>query len=411
MANPELQMETDMLLNSSRATTLMAEDGVDAIISATIENNFYLSGIYLDSQYLFPRDSEFYVVAPANRPEAGTIVCSIGEADLTVIANETIRGVVTFGTFFRDILEGIALDVDEERVRDITAAHEVGRPAVDAMVEAITAMGLTEGVIAVDERGPNRDLIAQLSERLPTAKFIAGYGLFRRIRAVKTPDEVARVIAALRVTETGLRAAYDAFEVGVTEREIKAAFERAVVAESARPGFTLVRFGKGLALGQIPPSDIKLNAGDFVFFDVGVNLDGYKSDIGRLVSFGDPSADLQHLFDASKAGQQTAIDMMRPGVIAKDIFAAAVASVQEAGIPTYRRQHVGHGIGVEYYDLPVLTPNADTPLEPNMTFEVETPYYRLGVGGAFIEDTVLVTETGSEILTTLSRDLQVIEPR
>ena len=56
-------------------------------------------------------------------------------------------------------------------------------------------------------------------------------------------------------------------------------------------------------------------------------------------------------------------------------------------------------------------PSADTPLEAGMTFEVETPYYRLGVGGAFIEDTVLVTETGSQILTTLSRDLQVIEPR
>ena len=72
--------------------------------------------------------------------------------------------------------------------------------------------------------------------------------------------------------------------------------------------------------------------------------------------------------------------MMKPGVIAKDIFAAAVARVQAEGIPTYRRQHVGHGIGVEYYDLPVLTPNADTPLEAGMTFEVETPYYRLGVG-------------------------------
>ena len=409
MSDPD--MENKMLLNSPRARELMAEEGVDAIVSATLENNFYLCGIYLDAQYLFPRDSEFYVVAPAEQPEAGVVVCSIGEADLTLVANDSIRDVVTFGTFFRDVIDGIKLDADEERVRAITVAHQVGRPSVDALVDAITRLELTAGVIAVDERGPNRTLLAELGERLPTAKFVAGYGLFRRIRSVKTTDEVAKVTAALRVTEAGLRAAFAAFEVGVTEREIKRTFEQTVVAEGARPGFTLIRFGKALALGQIPPGDTKLRAGDFAFFDVGVNLDGYKSDIGRVVSFGEPSPELTKFFNASKAGQQTAIDMMAPGVIAKDIFAAAVARVQNEGIPTYRRQHVGHGIGVEYYDLPVITPSADTPLEANMTFEIETPYYQLGTGGSFIEDTVLVTESGSQILTTLSRDLIVIEPR
>jgi Xaa-Pro dipeptidase len=399
------------LLNSSRAKALMAEEGIDAIVSSTLHNNFYLSGMYLDSQYMFPYDSEFYCVSPASDPEAGIIVSSIGEADLTLLANPTISGVITFGTFFRDILDGIPLDDDETRVREITVAHEVGRLSADALVEAFTRLGLTEGTIAFDERGPNRDIMAQVAERMPKAKLVQGYALFRRIRAVKTPGEVEKVTAALRVTEAGLRAAFDAFKVGVTEREIKQVFEQTVVAEGARPGFTLVRFGRGLALGQIPPGDTELQAGDFAFFDVGVNLDGYKSDIGRLVSFGEPSEIVRELFTASKAGQQTAIDMMKPGVIAKDIFAAAVAAVQDAGIPTYKRQHVGHGIGVEYYDLPVITPSADTPLEANMTFEVETPYYRLGVGGAFIEDTVLVTDTGSEILTTLTRELQIIEPR
>jgi Xaa-Pro aminopeptidase len=389
----------------------MAADGVDAIISATIDNNFYLTGIYVDAQYLFPYDAEFYAVAAASRPEAGIVVCSIGAADQTLQSHPTVTDVVTFGTFFRDIVDGIELDADEKRVGEITAAHEVGRPPVDALVEAINRLGVADGTIAVDERGPNRNLIADLAAALPKAKFVPGYGLFRRIRAVKTSDEVERVIAALRVTETGLRAAYDAFRIGVTEREIKGVFERAVVAEGAHPGFTLVRFGRGLALGQVPPGEIELTPGDFAFFDVGVNLDGYKSDIGRLVSFGEPNETTQMLFAASKAGQQTAIDMMKPGVVAKDVFAAAVASVQEAGIPTYKRQHVGHGIGVEYYDLPVLTPNESTPLEAGMTFEVETPYYRLGVGGAFIEDTVLITESGSQILTTLSRDLQVLEVR
>jgi Xaa-Pro aminopeptidase len=398
-----------MSVNVQRAKKLMNDEGYDAVISSTLENNFYFGGFWIDGQELFPLDSESYTVATADAADSGVVVCSIGSADLTLGGYPTLSGVVTFGTFFRDIVEGIPLDADETLVRDITEAHQTGRSAVDALVEALKKLGADKGTIAVDERGPNRDLLAQLTAALPTARFVPGSGLLRNIRAVKMPDEIEAITAALRVTENGLRAAFAAFEKGVTEREIQQVFNRSIVAEGARPGFTLVRFGKGLALGQIPAGDIPLREGDFAFFDVGVNLNGYKSDIGRLVSFGEPSTEIRSLFDASKAGQQAAIDMMRPGVVAKDVFEKAVSTVIAAGIPTYKRQHVGHGIGVEYYDLPVLTPTSDTVLEADMIFEVETPYYRMGVGGAFIEDTVHVTENGAKILTTLSRDLMVLD--
>ena len=398
-----------MFINIPRATALMKAAGVDGIISATLENNFYLSGVWDDGQELFPLDGEFYAVATADAPEAGIVVCSIGAADLTLGGYPTLKDVVTFGTFFRDMVDGVSLNADEQRVLDITTAHQVGRSAVDALAEAITRLGLAGATIAVDERGPNRNLLAALAEKLPGARFQPASTLFRAIRAVKTAEEIERVTQALRITEAGLRAAWAEFAEGVSEKAVQNAFERAVTAEGGRTGFCLVRFGKGLALGQIPASeDIKLAASDFAFFDVGIKYRGYRSDIGRLVSFGEPSDELRFLFEASKAGQQTAIDMMRPGVVAKDVFEAAVQAVRDAGIPSYKRQHVGHGIGIEYYDLPVLTPNADTVLEPGMVFEVETPYYRLGVGGSFIEDTVLLTEGDSAILTTLSRDLIVL---
>ena len=88
-----------MLINANRATALMAADGVDAIISATIDNNFYLTGIYVDSQYLFPYDSEFYAVAAASRPEAGIVVCSIGAADQTLQSHPTVTDVVSSAAF------------------------------------------------------------------------------------------------------------------------------------------------------------------------------------------------------------------------------------------------------------------------------------------------------------------------
>lgn len=397
-----------MSINVERAKRLMAAEGVDAIISSTLDNNFYLGGFWIDGQELFPLDSESYTVAPASAPDAGIVVCSIGSADLALGGHPTLGGVITFGTFFRDVIEGIELAPDEQWVKDVTEVHQTGRSSVDALVEAIKRIGAETGVVAVDERGPNRGLLAALGEALPGAKFVPASGLFRNIRAVKTKDELEKVIAALRVTEAGLRAAFDAFAVGVPEREIQRVFNTTVVGLGAHPGFTLVRFSEGLALGQIPAGDRSLVEGDFAFFDVGVNFHGYKSDIGRLVSFGEPRPIISELYEASKAGQQAAIDAMKPGVLAKDIFEIAVQAVIDAGIPTYKRQHVGHGIGVEYYDLPVLAPTSETPLEADMIFEVETPYYRLGVGGAFIEDTVVVTEAGSEIVTELDRDMIIL---
>lgn len=397
-----------MFINVERARSLMDSKGVDLLISATVENNRYFGGFWIDGQELFPHDAESYTVVSRTDPAAGIVVCSIGSADLTLGGYPTLGGVVTFGTFFRDMLPGIPLDSDEETVRDITDRHVSGRGSVDALIEAITSFGIDSPTIAVDERGPNRDLLPTLRQKLPSATIEPASSLLREIRAVKTPAEIDKILATLHVTEEGLRTAFDAFKVGVTERELQQAFNHTAIDLGAKPGFALVRFGRGLALGQIPAGDRALTPNDFAFFDVGVNLDGYKSDIGRLVFFGDPDPGIVELFAASKAGQQAAIDAMRPGVVASDVFDIAVQAVRDAGIPSYERQHVGHGVGIEYYDLPVLAPQSQTVLEEGMTFEVETPYYRMGVGGAFIEDTVVIREDGAEIVTTLSRDTIVL---
>src|SRR5687767_4394803 len=98
-----------MSVNVARATALMRAEGVDGIVSATLENNFYLSGVWDDGQELFPLDSEFYTVATVDVPDGGVVVCSIGAADLTLGGYPTLKDVITFGTFFRDIVDGVPL--------------------------------------------------------------------------------------------------------------------------------------------------------------------------------------------------------------------------------------------------------------------------------------------------------------
>jgi Xaa-Pro dipeptidase len=400
--------DRSMPMNVDRARAIMEREGLDGLVASTLENFFYLSGIWNLGQELFPHDTQAYVVATRDRPDAGLLAVSVGEADLTLEAYPTLQGAVTYGTFFRELPEGVELNADERRVWEITYNQQPKSDPFEALCAALEEAGLSRGTVGVDERGPNRDLLDQLRSRFPQLEVRPASQTFRQIRMVKTPAEHNRLIGALRATEHALRTTVAAAHEGVTERELMHTFERAITEKDARPGFTLLRFGRGMALGQVAPGDTKLQKGDYIWFDVGCTLQGYRSDIGRIVSFGEPSEKLRRYYDASKGGQSRAFELMTPGRAACDVFNGAVERVKELGIPHYRRHHVGHGIGVEYYDLPILNPRTEIPLEAGMVFEVETPYYEFGFGGAFIEDTVLVTDRGVKILTELDRELQVI---
>ncbi len=392
------------LLNSARARALLLEEGLDGIVTATLENTFYFSGVWNFGHELFPYNAESYVVANADDVGAGTIVTSLGEADLALAANASMRGALAYGSFFRVAPEGVALTPDEEKIR---ALEPLGS-ALDALAAALEQQGLRGGAVGIDERGANRSLLEALRERLPDTTFRPAADLLRRIRMVKTPAEHERLIQTLRITEAAFEATIAAAYPGVTERELRRVFDTTIVAAGARPAFALIRFGRGMALGQVEPGETKLERGDYIWFDIGCTYRGYRSDIGRVVSFGEPSRRLRDLYAASKQGQDRAFELMRPGAEARAVFAGAVARVREAGIPHYERHHVGHGIGVEFYDAPVLAPSVDTRLEEGMVFEVETPYYELGFGGTFIEDTVILRADGPEIVTRLDRELRVL---
>jgi len=395
-------------MNVERTRTILAAEQLDGVIASSLENYFYFSGIWNFGFEMFPHNAEAYVVARSDEPTRGTIVSSVGEADLTLDSYRSISGVRTFGSFFRAAPSGAQLDAREARIQAITH-NSVASSSLDALVAAINDQGLTRSAVGVDERSGNKTLLAQLRERLPDAKITPAADILRRIRMVKTPLEQARLIRTLRITEAAMEATIAAAHPGITERELKQVFETAIVAAGARPAFSFIRFGRAMAIGQTPPADTPLAARDYIWFDVGCTYDGYRSDIGRVVAIGEPSPKLRKLYAASKSGQERALELMRPGTPAQDVFDAAVERVREAGIPDYERHHVGHGIGIEFYDAPVLAPGVETPLEEGMVLEVETPYYELGFGGTFIEDTVVIRGGGAEILTRIERELRVVD--
>jgi Xaa-Pro aminopeptidase len=397
-----------MLMNVERARKLMERDGLDGLIASTLENIHYLSGMWHTVMEMFPYEDQAYVVATRAQPDSGIIVIATGEADLALRTYPSIAGVVAYGTFFRELVPATPLLEDERRIKEFTIDRIPKGSAIDALVAALEEKDLVRGTVGVDERGPNRFLIEELRGRLPHLTLKPASQLFREIRSVKTYEEQGRIIGALRATEHAMRTTINAARPRVAECELAQVFERSIVDAGARPGFTLLRFGRGMALAQVPPGDVQLERGDYIFFDVGCIKQGYRSDIGRIYPFGDPPKKLVEFHRAIKAGHDRALAVMAPGRPVSEVFGEAMKCVHQNGMPFFKRNHIGHGVGLEYYDPPLLSPKSDAVLEAGMTVEVEINYYELGFGGIMLEDTVLITDTGSKLLTELPRDLQVI---
>jgi Xaa-Pro aminopeptidase len=125
---------------------------------------------------------------------------------------------------------------------------------------------------------------------------------------------------------------------------------------------------------------------------------------------GEPSPKLRAYYSAVLEGEEYAFSTTRPGVTACALFEGIVATVRRAGILHYRRHHVGHGIGAEVYDPPVLTETAKVAIEAGMVLNVETPYYELGWGAVHVEDAYVVGPNGTNRwLTRMSRQLLIVE--
>jgi Xaa-Pro dipeptidase len=148
-----------------------------------------------------------------------------------------------------------------------------------------------------------------------------------------------------------------------------------------------------------------LRPGDIVRYDFGNVYRHYWSDTGRTVVLGEPDATTRSRHRALRAGLEAALEHVRPGTRYDELFRICMDAVHAAGFPAYRRHHCGHGIGLQLYDGDYVSAACTTALEPGMVLNLEVPYYELGWGGLQIEDTVVVTTTGWEPLTSLDRGI------
>jgi Xaa-Pro aminopeptidase len=237
--------------------------------------------------------------------------------------------------------------------------------------------------------------------------------LVEQRRAIKDAFEVSIIRDAADRLETVADQAFAAVRAGVSERDVAVAIESAMrMAGYERPAFdTIVASGPHAALPHHRAAARILSPGDLVVLDFGGILDGYCCDLTRMAAVGTPSPEARRLYDAVREAQQAAINTVRPGVAASSVDAAAREILIGHGLGEAFGHGTGHGLGLEVHEEPrVGRPRPETlqaRLEPGMVFTIEPGAYLAGFGGVRIEDDVLVTETGSEVLTSVPRDLRI----
>lgn len=397
-----------MLLNRDRACDIMEKYGIEAIIATMPENVTYLTDFWSLTHRLIKATQNFAVFTRKQDLDP-FIITSIGDMDLAADQEECrTENFLTFGTFYVECPAKATLSNTEERYRKLLDLSKPKKDAVTALTECLEDIGITGGRVAVDEGNITPSAFDTLEKAFPKVEFIQGYQILREIRLIKTNDEVNRLERSSEIIEAGIKNAITAIREGATEFEIWQALFKKVIEEGALPSWPVVGVGVrgGLSNGISAPHPVK--KGDLIRFDVGCVYKYYNSDCARTVVLGKAGEKQRAYHHAIKSGLAKALDIIHPGIRASEIFKTAVQGVRDAGLPHYRRHHVGHGIGIEPYEPPFLTETSQEILEEGMAVNVETPYYEMGLGGIQLEDTIMVTADGYRPLTKSSRDLLVV---
>lgn len=276
--------------------------------------------------------------------------------------------------------------------------------AVPAVVEAVARIGPRRiGVVGLDR--VSAAFVSALGEAVD-AELVDASPPFARLRRTKSPLEVDRLREAARVTDAALEVLYAEAAQGVTEKEL-----------AARLGYEIHRLGAEWAFppcviagvdDPIPirnPTDRPLERGDTVMVDLGAAVDGYCGDASRTIVIGKPSSRQVEGWAVVTAAYDAALEACRPGVPCIEVHRAAASVIENGGYELAHR--IGHGIGLATsFEWPSLD-SEEAPLAPGVTICIEPGIYAPGVGNMKLEDDVLITETGHDLLTNARRDLMV----
>jgi len=247
-----------------------------------------------------------------------------------------------------------------------------------------------------------------LESAMSGAAFVDGGFLVAGLRMIKDSSEIMAMRKAVDIAQRALQATLPSIQIGMTEKELAAELTVQLLrggSESKLPFEPIVSAGPNSANPHAAPGDRKLQAGDLLVIDWGASYEGYLSDLTRTFAVGEIEPEFariaQTVLDANTAGRQAA----SPEIPAGDVDSAARNVIEKAGYGQFFIHRTGHGLGMEGHEEPYIRKDNKQSLVPGMTFTIEPGIYLPERGGVRIEDDVVITATGCEVLSSLPRQL------
>jgi Xaa-Pro aminopeptidase len=281
-----------------------------------------------------------------------------------------------------------------------------GRDLFDSIAEALPAarplrLGFDDAHLPVRRHA---ELGAALGE---TVELVAAGGMVEDLRRVKDAGELDRIRAAAALADEAFSAMLERGLTGRTERAVALDLEDEMRHRGAEaPSFpSIIAAGPHGALPHAEPRDVEIEGGSLVVIDWGAIVDGYCSDCTRTVATGELDGEAVDVYRLVQRAQQAGLDAVRAGPSGREVDAAARTLIEEAGHGEEFGHGLGHGVGLEVHEAPRLAKSDESALQAANVVTVEPGVYLPGRFGVRIEDLVVVTEDGAEVLSSVGKDL------
>lgn len=367
-----------------KAQEIMQEKNIDGLLLTQKENIEYFSG-YMTTHWGAKGFSIGAVVIPR-----------IG--DPVLIVPSFLRYTAEKTSWIKDI-------------RGLEEAHTVPRQFSDVVLAAMKEKGLNKGRIGIEigrhvtVQMPLVDFDA-IRSNLKSVNFVSGADIIWGVRKIKSSLEIGRIKKACNITLKAYEKLFEVVKSGMTESDICRIFSQVVIENGGDIGFTNIRAGpERYPMADTFPYNWKIRKGDMLIVDAGGSYRQYKCDICRVGVVGKPSEKHQLLYETCRKAQEASLNALKPGIEAGVVFDTAMEIIKKSGIKLPILDLIGHGIGLDTHEPPVICAGVTEIIEPGMIFCIEPWIYDwYGLGVFAIEDQVLVTDEGYETLAAVEKE-------
>lgn len=399
-----------------------AARGVDAYLAYTPSNVFYTSGF---QSYFLMEWWRMIGTVTVLVPTDPTLEPAIMISDFEAEQAARVSGMSDVRSYRMWVELRSAGDLQTAE-GDGAGLAETARPAQydaseqdDIMREILADRGLLNSRIGTDLRYILNDTVTRIAQSAPNVSLVDMTEDLYAIRSIKFDFEVERLRRATELSEAGMTHAVTDLRPGITAADMRLRYAQGVLKLAASSdryagysnNWVLPAVGSGTQIGVDSESGGGLAAGDFIKFDCGATLGGYRGDGGRTFAYQEARPKARMLYSVLSDAHEKARELIKPGVPINAVFKAAETHIRQHGYPRFTRGHYGHSVGIDTFheEPPYISGTETRLLEAGMVLAVETPAYSADTGAVMIEDLIWVTETGHEVLHKLPYDLQVVQ--